>query len=342
MKASPFVAQREATATLMRLVTGLQVTQAIHVAAVLRVPDLLAEGPRSAEDLAQAADADADALYRLLRALAAIGLFEERNGRVFALTEVGELLRSDAPGSLHGWAAFVGRPYFREAWGDLEHSVRTGENAFRHQHGTDVWSWRAERPEESLLFDGAMRALTGAGDQALLDAYDFSRFGTIVDVGGGNGTLIASILRAHPDVAGVVFDQPHVVAGAAAVLRDAGVEDRARTESGDFFASVPSGADAYALKMIVHDWEDAEVVAILGAVRRAIPEHGALLVIERDLGSPNAEPGPKFSDLNMLVLPGGRERTTEEYAAVYEASGFELVDVAHAANGWNVFEGRPV
>jgi hypothetical protein len=209
-------------------------------------------------------------------------------------------------------------------------------------HGTDVWSWRAERPEESTLFDGAMRALTGAGNQALLDAYDFSRFGTVVDVGGGNGTLIASILHAHPGVRGVVFDQQHVIAGAEAVLRDAGVGDRARAEAGDFFASVPEGADAYVLKMIVHDWEDGDVVAILGSVRRAIPEHGALLVIERELGPPNAELGPKLGDLNMLVMPGGRERTVEEYGALYAASGFELVGVARAANGWSVFEGRPV
>jgi hypothetical protein len=341
MAASPIVAEPEATGSLMRLLVGQQVTQAIHVAAVLRLPDLLADGPRDAAGLAEAAGADADALYRLLRALAAFGVFEERNDRVFALTEVGELLRSDVPGSLHGWALLQGRPYLRQSWEALEHSVRTGENAFRHVHGTDVWSWRAERPEESALFDGAMRALTGAGNQALLDAYDFSRFGAIVDVGGGNGTLMASILRAHPGVSGIVFDQAHVVPGAAAVLRDEGVADRARIESGSFFESVPAGADAYLLKMIVHDWEDEDVVAILGTVRRAIPPHGALLVIERELGPPNAEPGPKLGDLNMLVMPGGRERTVEEYAALYAASGFELGQVARATNGWTVFEGKP-
>jgi hypothetical protein len=143
-------------------------------------------------------------------------------------------------------------------------------------------------------------------------------------------------------VSGVVFDQAHVVPGAESVLRDEGVADRARVESGSFFESVPAGADAYLLKMIVHDWEDEEVVAILGTVRRAIPPHGALLVIERELGPPNAEPGPKLGDLNMLVMPGGRERTVEEYAALYAASGFELGEVARAANGWSVFEGKPV
>jgi hypothetical protein len=342
MTPSAVVTASEATATLIRLLAGQQLTQAIHVAAVLRVPDLLAEGPRGAAELAESAGADADALYRLLRALAAVGLFEERSGREFALTELGGLLRSDVPGSLHAWALLQGRPYFREAWGALEHAIRTGENAFRHVHGTDVWSWRAERPEESALFDGAMRALTAAGHRALLDAYDFSRFGTVVDVGGGNGTLIAAILRAHPGVRGIVFDQPHVVAGAEAVLRAAGVDERAHTEPGDFFASVPAGGDAYLLKMIVHDWEDGEVVSILGSVRRAIAAHGVLLVIERELGPPNSELGPKLGDLNMLVMPGGRERTVEEYAALYEHAGFELVDVARAANGWNVFEGKPV
>ncbi len=205
-------------ARLERLIVGFQVSQAIHVAAVLGIADLLADGPRTSDELAAQTDANPGSLYRLLRALASVGVFHEEGGRRFALTPVGESLRSDVPGSLRGWAAFVGRPYFREAWSQLEHSIRTGENAFQYVHGTDVWSYRAERPEESVIFDLAMEALTGASNRALLDAYDFSRFGTVIDIGGGNGVLLAALLTEYPTMQGIVFDQPHVVANSEARL----------------------------------------------------------------------------------------------------------------------------
>ena len=193
---------RENTATLLRLVNGYYVSQAIHVAASLGIADLLADGARTSDDLAEAAGADADSLYRLLRALASVGVLHEGDGRLFSLTPVGELLRSDVPGSLHGWAAYAGRPYFWAAWAELLHSVRTGENAFRHVHGQDIWSYRADRPEESVLFDAAMKALTGASNAALIDAFDFSRFGTLVDVGGGNGALLAERARLESGATG--------------------------------------------------------------------------------------------------------------------------------------------
>jgi hypothetical protein len=325
---------------LLGLIGGFRVSQAIHVAVALGVPDLLADGPRGNDDLAEAADADADALYRLLRALAAVGVLHEEDGRRFSLTPLGERLRSDAPDSLAGWAALIGRPYFWNTWGELLHSVRTGENAFRHVHGTDVWEYRSTRPDDAAGFDAAMTALTRNVDRALLDAYDFGRFGTIVDVGGNRGALLAAILRAHPAVRGVLFDQEHVVAGAPPLLAEAGVADRVRIEPGSFFDAVPGGGDAYLLKSIIHDWEDAEAEAILRVVRSAIPSEGVLLVVERVLAPPNEGPDGKFSDLNMLVMPGGRERTPEEYGALFERTGFELVRVA-AANGVGVVEGRP-
>jgi hypothetical protein len=331
----------EPQATLMRLVNGYQATQAIHVAAQLGLADRIAAGTRTSDELAAQVDAQPDALYRLLRALAAVGLLDEDGDRSFSLTPVGERLRSDVPGSLHGWAQFVGRPSFWQAWGALLHSVRTGENAFRHVHGEDVWSYRAQRPEESVAFDAAMRARTGATNRALLEGFDFSRFGTIVDVGGGNGTLLAAVLGANPGVTGVLFDQPHVVAGAEAVLGEAGVADRCRVVAGDFFESVPGGGDAYLLKWIVHDWEDAEATAILRVVRAAMADSARLLVVERDLGEPNESPWAKLSDLNMLVGPGGRERTREEYAAVFAAADFSLDQVTPAGPELAVFEGAP-
>jgi hypothetical protein len=333
---------RENTATLLRLVNGYYVSQAIHVAASLGIADLLADGTRTSDDLAHEADADPETLYRLLRALASVGVLHEGDGRLFSLTPVGELLRSDVPGSLHGWAAYAGRPYFWAAWAELLHSVRTGENAFQHVHGQDIWSYRADRPDESALFDAAMKALTGASNAALIDAFDFSRFGTLVDVGGGNGALLASVLASNPALQGVLFDQAHVVAGADQVLEAAGVADRCRIESGSFFESVPEGGDAYLLKSIVHDWEDEESSAILRVVRAAMPEGATLLVVERDLGAPNEDAPTKFSDLNMLVGPGGRERTQDEYASLFESTGFRLVGATPTAGTHTVFEGKAV
>ena len=325
----------------MRLVNGYQVSQAIHVAAELGIADLLAEGARSSDDLAAAAGADGDSLYRLLRALASVGVLHEDDGRVFSLTPVGDQLRSDVPGSLHGWAVFVGQPSFWQVWSNLLYSVQTGENAFRHVHGQDVWSYRAERPDESAIFDAAMKSRTGATNAALVEAFDFSRFRALVDVGGGNGALLASVLASQPELEGVLFDQSHVVSGAGPVLEAAGVADRCRIESGSFFETVPAGGDAYLLKWIIHDWEDADSIAILRVVRAAMSEGATLLVVERDLGAPNADPPTKFSDLNMLVAPGGRERTQDEYAALFEAAGFRLVGVTRTSGELVVYEGEP-
>ncbi len=273
-----------------------------------------------------------------MRALASIGVFEEQDGHHFALAPRGEGLRFDAPQSVAGWAAFIGRPYYWQAWGDLLHSVRTGENAFRHVHGVGPWEYRAREPEESAIFDRAMAALTGGENRSLLDAYDFGRFATVVDVGGGNGALIAALLARYPGIEGVLFDRPHVVAGADAVLEDAGVAGRCRIVAGSFFDAVPEGGDAYVLKAILHDWEDDEAVAILRNCRRA---GGVVLVIERELGPANDDPRPKFSDLNMLVGPGGRERTLDDYADLFRAAGFRLDGVTPSASGHNVLEGEP-
>ena len=333
---------RENAATLIRLVNGYYVSQAIHVAASLGIADLLADGARTSDDLAEAAGADADSLYRLLRALASVGVLHQGDGRLFSLTPIGELLRSDVPGSLHGWAAYAGRPYFWAAWADLLHSVQTVENAFRHVHGQDIWSYRADRPDESLLFDAAMKALTGASNAALIEAFDFSRFRTLVDVGGGNGTLLADVLASNPALQGVLFDQAHVVARADQVLEAAGVADRCRIESGNFFEAVPEGGDAYLLKSIIHDWEDEDSSAILRVVRAAMPEGATLLVVERELGAPNEDAPTKFSDLNMLVGPGGRERTKDEYASLFESTGFRLVGATPTAGTHTVFEGTAV
>jgi len=324
---------------LRELVNGYRASQAIHVAVVLCIPDELSAGPRSADELAAATGAHADSLYRLLRALASIEVLHEEDGRRFALTELGNGLRSDVPESIAGWAAFMGRPVFWQTWGDLLHSIRTGENAFRHIHGQSVWEFRATRPEESVVFDRAMSSMTRVATEAVLAAYDFGRFGTVVDVGGGNGTLLSALLARYPEMHGVLFDQPHVVANAGEVLG----ANAARCEvvSGDFFESVPEGGDAYVLKWIIHDWEDPESIAILRNCRTAMRPDAALLMIERDIGPPNEAAEAKFSDLNMLVNPGGRERTFGEYEQLCAQAGLELTGSTPSASGMAVFEARP-
>jgi hypothetical protein len=329
------------SAELRRLVNGYQVSQAIHVAATLGIADLLAGGPRDCDDLAAATETDAGALYRLLRALAAVGVLHEEDGRRFSLTAVGEELRSDAEAPVGGWAAFIGRPYYWQAWGALLHSVRTSENAFRHVHGTDPWSYRAAHLEEAAIFDRAMADLARRSHDSVMHAYDFGRFGTVVDVGGGNGAFLAAVLSEHPAMHGVLLDLPHAVAGSAAVFEAAGVARRCEAVAGDFFAAVPEGGDAYVLRAVLHDWEDDEAAAILASCRRAMRPEAALIVIERDLGPPNALPDAKLSDLNMLVAPGGRERTVAEYGDLVARAGLTLHESHEAGYGLHVMVSRP-
>lgn len=326
---------------LKRLVDGYQISQAIHVAATLGIADLLSDGSRTSDELAAETATHPRTLYRLLRALASVGVFEERQGRHFALTPLSDCLRSDAAEPVGGIAALIGRPYYWQAWADLLHSVTTGENAFRHLHGMDIWEYRADHPAESAIFNGAMTAQSRRATEAILAAYDFGRFRRVVDVGGGRGALLAAILTKHPEMRGVLFDQPHVVANAEQLLRDAGIAERCEVVGGDFFAALPEGADAYILRSILHDWEDAQATAILGTCRRSIGAAGRLLVIEWAVAPPNEGRDGKFSDLNMLVMPGGQERTREEYAALFAAAGFRLTEVFPTAAGHAVIEGVP-
>jgi O-methyltransferase domain/Dimerisation domain len=324
----------DSAAALLRLVNGHMAARAIQVAAELGIADELAAGPRGVDELAPATGTHEPSLYRLLRALAALGVLYEDDGRRFRLTELGEHLRSDDPHSVLGWASFAGTPSIWAAWGALDHSVRTGENAFTHVHGEDVWTYRASRPEESERFDRAMASQTARATQALLDAEDFSRFSLIVDIGGGNGTLLAKILERNRDARGILFDQPHVVAEAA-------LPERCEAVGGDFFEAVPEGGDAYLLKAIIHDWEDTESVTILRRVREAIEPEGRVFLLESRLGGPNELPAAKLSDLNMLVNPGGRERTMDEYAALFEQAGFRLVGEKATPGGHSVIEAAP-
>lgn len=332
--------EEDPATTIRDLVNGYQLSQAIHVAATLGIAGLLAEGPRTSDALAAATACHPPTLYRLLRALASAGVLRELDERRFELTPVGHCLRPDHPASIAGWAAFIGRPPSWNAWGALLHSVRTGENAFEHVHGTGVWQYRAAHPGESAIFDRAMTSLSRRGTAALLAAYDFGRFRRLVDVGGGNGALLAAILGAYPALEGVLFDQPHVVAGAGALLEEAGVADRCEIVEGSFFDAVPAGADGYLMRAIIHDWEDEPATRILATIRRAMPEGGTLLIVDRVLAPPNEGRDGKLSDLNMLVGPGGQERTREEFAVLLDGAGFRLERIV-GTGLFSVVEGVP-
>lgn len=327
---------------LLQMVNGYQVSQAICVAAALGIADQLKDASRKSDDLAAATHSHPQALYRLLRALASIGVLREGDDRRFSLTALGSGLRSDAPQSVAPWARLVERSYYRQAWSDLLHSVRTGENAFHHAHGMGVWQYRAEHPEESVIFDGAMTALSRLVADAVLAAYDFSPFEVVMDIGGGQGALLAEILSQNPAQRGILFDQPQVVAGALPTLQAASVADRCQVVGGDFFAAVPDGADALLMKSVLHDWDDERSIAILKSCRRALRPGGKLLVLEAVLAPPNEGPRAKFADLNMLVAPGGQERTAEEFAKLFNASGFRLMRTIDAGPRISIIEGEPI
>jgi hypothetical protein len=328
--------------TLWRMTNGFQVSQAIHVVATLGIADLLKDGPKSADELAEATGTHASALYRILRALASVGVFAEQSDGRFGLTPLAEHLRTDVPGSLRSWAMLIGRPYYFTTWGHLLHSVKTGEPAFPHVYGMPAWEYRASHPEESALFDGAMTGLSLAEAEAVVRSYDFSGIGVLVDVGGGKGALLAAILAANPALSGILFDQPHVVADAKDLLERAGVADRCEVVDGDFFKAVPGGADAYLLKSIIHDWDDASAIEILRRCRAAMADSARLLLVERGIRPAN-EPDPaKFIDLMILVMLGGRERTAEEHERLYTEAGFKLTNTIHTGSLLDIIEGVPV
>ena len=326
---------------LVDLINGYRVTQAIYVITMLGIPDMLGHASRDSGNLAAATGTDANALYRVLRALASVGILYENQDREFGLTAVGACLRSNVPGSLNAWAKFVARPAMWESWGALLHNVQTGKNAFRHVHGKDTWQFRTEHAEEAAAFDAAMRENSARNIGPLLAVYDFSRFRHIVDVGGGDGTLLAGILTKCPGATGTLLDLPHVVAKAQSVLADAGVASRALVIAGSFFEDVPADADAYLLKHVLHDWEDADAVAILRSCRRAIGSNGKLVLVERLVRS-NQDKDTAFSDLNMLVNAGGRERTRDEFADLLYLSAFKLTSVLPLQGSHFAIEASPI
>jgi SAM-dependent methyltransferase len=338
MAGIPAAGERANGAMLELLTRGLLV-QAVAVAARLRLPDLVAGGPRSSEELTAAVEADPDALARLLRSLAGLGVLARDDDGRYGPTPLSRAIE-DAPGSVRPFALLAGG-FLWEPWGRLGHSIETAGSAFESLHGVPIFEHLQRDPDARAVFHAWMTANSQAQVPAILGAYDFGRFGTVVDVGGGHGILLAALLSAHPGLTGILYDRPEVVAEAQPLVAGE-LAERVRSESGDFFASVPAGGDCYVLKLVVHDWADDEAVRILSNVREAIPAGGTLLLAEYVMPSGTAYHHSMFLDLNMLVLlGGGRERTRDEYAALLERAGFTLTRVVPTDSPLSLVEGAP-
>jgi hypothetical protein len=309
---------------LMRMGFGFAFAQALLVAAELGIADLLHGGPRSADDLARATGSDADALYRVLRFLASEGVFREEAPRRFAQSELSDALRVDAPKSPRDFIRMINREAYT-AWGQLLHTVRTGETAFEHVFGAQRFDWLAKHPEAAALFQRAMVSLSQGGNAEAAEAYDFGGCKRVVDVGGGHGELLSAIVTRNPHLAGVLYDCP---AGIAAAEQGVGGPlPRCDLMAGDFFSSVPDGGDVYIIKKVIHDWDDQSAAKILGNCRRAMVPGGKVLLVET-IVPPGGEPDPiKLMDVNMLVVTGGRERTKEEYERLFASAGLRLARI---------------
>jgi SAM-dependent methyltransferase len=319
---------------LFQLVTSHYISRAIYVAAKLGIADMLAAGPRVCDDLAAATGTHAASLNRLLRLLASAGVFAENDLGIFALTPLGECLRSDISGSSRAVALLFSGPMMA-AWDQLLYSVQTGCPAFERAFGMDAFRYMTEHPEEAAIFNDAMTAGSTYTARGVPDAYDFSSCKTVVDVGGGHGVLLATILQANPRVKGVLFELPHVAEGAVKRMADMGLSERCQVVAGDFFQSVPHGGDTYILKSVIHDWDEARSVQILQNCHRAMQPEGRLLLVElvvpaRVDHSALSQIGTG-SDVNMLVNVGGRERTDAAFAALFDLAGFRLTRIVPIA-----------
>tara|TARA_R110002095_G_scaffold201441_1_gene182303 strand:- start:195 stop:1202 length:1008 start_codon:yes stop_codon:yes gene_type:complete len=323
---------------LDQMITGYWVSQSIYAAAKLGIADLLVAGPQTAELLAEATNTNSSALYRLLRALASVGIFAENEQREFALTPMAEFLRSDIPGSKRALALMSGDEQFH-AWSEIMYSIQTGKTSFDKVFEKPIFQYLADNPDKGKIFDQAMTGIHGRETGDIMNAYDFSGIQTLMDVGGGNGSNIVNLLQNYPEMKGILFDLPQVVERAEPHIEQAGLTDRCQLIGGSFFESVPAGADAIFLRHIIHDWDDEKSLTILRHCHAVMSENSRLLVVESVI-PPGNDPFPgKFLDLVMLMIPGGKERTAEEYEALFEQAGFELTRILPTESELSIIEG---
>ena len=327
---------------LLDLITGSMVTQAIHVAAKLGVADLLAAGPLTAAEIARRSDADADATYRVLRLLASHEIFAEGPDGRFALTPLAQGLRADAPLSMRGLALLLGHPLAWEDWGNLLLAVTSGDPVLPQLRGMGGYEFLMANPEFAVVFESGMGSLSQLETEPILAAYDFSGFDTVVDVFGGQGGLLAGILKAAPGSRGILADQRAEHLGAAAFFGEAGLADRVSIDTAGLFEKIPSGGDAYLMKHILHEWPESQAVDILHNARRAIGDGGKLLLMEYVVPEGGQQHLGKLIDLWLMILMGGKERTTAQYAELLARTGFRLDRVVGTGSPVSIIEAVPV
>jgi predicted O-methyltransferase YrrM len=330
-------AMDEQRTEMMQIATGYWLSKAMYCAAKTDVADSLAEGPRPVTELAAKAGVDEENLHRVLRALASVGIFAETEPGVFMLTDKAAYLRADHPGSMKHFALMVGDDLF-EVWCDLYHAVETGQSAVEKRFGRDFFAEVAQNLQKSQLFDRAMEEIHGGETALMLEAYDFSRFETILDVGGGNGSTLCGLLRAHPGLRGQLFDLPAVAENARRYIAEAGMSDRIEVFAGDFFKMVEGNADGVLLRHVLHDWSDEDSKTILGNCRAALADGGRLLIAEKVITPGNDPSFAKLLDLNMMAI-GGKERTEAQYRELLEATGFEMRAIHETPGPIDIVEG---
>jgi hypothetical protein len=331
----------EAVQLVYQLGTGYMVSAALQVVLQLEIADRLAAGARPVSELAAETGVREDELYRVLRSLASVGVFDEQAPRRFALTPAGALLRK-GPGTVRDMGIFLTSPTHFRVYAEMMHSVKTGQPAATKVLGKPVFEWLPEHPEFSALFNNAMTAFSANVAPAALKVYDFSGIDTLVDVAGGHGQLLTTVLAAYPRMKGVLFDLDHVIAGSRQIIDASGVSDRCRTETGDMFKAVPRG-DAYIMKHIIHDWDDERATVILKNIRAAMtdPAKGRVILLDSVLQAGNAPDLGKLIDLEMMMMPGGRERTADEFRTLFAGAGFELTRIERTESPLSVIEARP-
>ena len=317
-----------APAVMLNLTIGHWVARLVHIAAKLKLADLLKDGPRTAADLATATGVHPPALYRVLRALASVGVFAETKRGRFKLTPLAATLQTGVPASLRGWALMINEKYTWDAWEELLHGVKTGEIPFLKAHGVPPFEYLEKHPEDLEVFGESMTSLSGTENPTIAAAYKFSGVRTLIDVGGGHGSLLATILKANPKLKGVLFDQPSVIARAQKDqhVTAKGIAKRCTLESGSFFEAVPAGGDAYIMKYILHDWNDEQCVKILENCRAAMNKKARVLVVDNVIPPGNDPSWGKLLDIQMLII-GGRERTKKEFAAMFAQAGLKMTRV---------------
>jgi hypothetical protein len=324
---------------MLQMVKSYWISQLIYIAAKLGIADLLKNGPLSCDKLASSTGTHARSLYRVMRALASVGVFAEKEQGDFTLTPLAACLMSDVPDSIRAAAIMLGEEHYR-AWGDILHSIRTGTSSFEHLYGMGLFEYYAQNPEPAKIFQKAMTSVSAIDNTAVTLGYDFSKIQKLVDVGGGHGSLIASILKSNTKMKGVLFDQPSVIEGAKHLLGNQGVSSRCELIGGDFFQSVPAGGDAYILRHILHDWDDKRALAILKHCHQAMVENSLLLVVELVIPPGNNPFLGKLIDINMLTMcNAGCERTEAEYRTLFERAGFKLTKIFPTQADVSVIEG---